>query len=151
MAFAKNVHYIWGAIPLFTCGNAFQGAAPQGRLGIGFPWGTARSRIASVQVTVWYFADCPNWRAAGQRLRQALDEIGRADVPISFAPVETDAQAAELGFAGSPTFTVDGVDLFDIAAPGGVLACRIYPTAAGLAGVPEVSDLVAALTKKVTS
>jgi hypothetical protein len=64
--------------------------------------------------------------------------------------VETDAEA-ELGFAWSPTFTVDGVDLFDTAAAAGMLACRIYPTAAGLAGVPEVSDLVAALTAKVTS
>jgi hypothetical protein len=104
-----------------------------------------------VQVTVWYFADCPNWRVAGRRLRQALDELGRAHVPVSFAPVATDAEAAELGFAGSPTFTVDGVDLFDTAAPAGMLACRIYPTPAGLAGVPEVSDLVAALTEKVAS
>lgn len=104
-----------------------------------------------MQVTVWYFADCPNWRVAGQRLRQALDELGRADVPISFTPVETDAEAAGLAFAGSPTFTVDGVDLFDTAAPAGMLACRIYPTPAGLAGVPEVGDLLAALTKKVTS
>jgi len=104
-----------------------------------------------VQVTVWYFADCPNWRVAGQRLRQALDEIGRADVPISFAPVETDAEAAELGFAGSPSFTVDGVDLFGTAPSAGMLACRIYATPTGLAGVPEVSDLVAALTEKVTS
>jgi len=104
-----------------------------------------------VQVTVWYFAGCPSWRAAGLRLRQALDEIGRADVPITFAPVETDAEAVALGFAGSPTFTVDGADLFDIAAPAGALTCRIYSTPAGLAGVPEVSDLVAALTKKVRS
>ena len=104
-----------------------------------------------MQVTVWYFAGCPNWRAAGQRLRQALDEVGRADVAIRFAPVETDAEAAEVGFAGSPTFAVDGTDLFDTAASIGTLTCRIYSTPAGLAGVPEVSDLVAALTKKVTS
>ena len=100
-----------------------------------------------MQVTVWYFAGCPNWRVAGKRLLQALDEVGRADVPITFAPVETDAEAAALGFAGSPTFTVDGADLFDTAAPAGTLACRIYSTSAGLAGVPEVSDLVAALTR----
>ncbi len=104
-----------------------------------------------MQVTVWYFAGCPNWRGAGQRLRQALDEVGRADVAISFVPVETDGEAVALGFAGSPTFTVDGADLFDTSAGTGTLACRLYPTSAGLAGVPEVSDLVAALTKKVTS
>ena len=104
-----------------------------------------------MQVTVWYLAGCPNWRVAGQRMRQALDQLGRVQVPISFVPVETDAEAAELGFAGSPTFTIDGADLFAITAPIGALACRIYPTPAGLAGVPEVSDLVAALTTKVTS
>jgi hypothetical protein len=48
-------------------------------------------------------------------------------------------------------FTVDGVDLFDAAAPAGALACRVRPTPDGFAGVPEVSDLVAALTEKVTS
>ena len=104
-----------------------------------------------MQVTVWYFDDCPNWRAVGQRLRQALDEVGRADVPITFVPVRTDAEAAAVGFAGSPTFTVDGADLFDTAAPAGTLACRIYATSGGFAGVPEVSDLVAALSMKVAS
>ena len=81
----------------------------------------------------------------------ALDAVGRADVPITFAPVETDAEAAAVGFAGSPTFTVDGADLFDTAAPTGTLTCRIYSTPSGFAGVPEVSKLVAALTTKVTS
>lgn len=100
---------------------------------------------------VWYFAGCPNWRTAGERLRQGLDEVGHAEVPITFTQVETESEAAAQGFAGSPTFTVDGVDLFDTAAPTGMLACRIYWTPAGIAGVPEVSDLVAALTKKVTS
>jgi len=43
---------------------------------------------------VVYFADCPNWREAGQRLRHALDLIGRPDTEISFVRVETDAEAA---------------------------------------------------------
>src|SRR2546423_6249637 len=38
---------------------------------------SARGRIGDMQVTLWYFAGCPNWRIAGQRLRQALDEVGR--------------------------------------------------------------------------
>lgn len=104
-----------------------------------------------MQVTVWYFAECPNWRIGGQRLRQPLDEVGRADVSIRFAAVETDAEAAAVGFAGSPTVTIAGTDLFDTATLSGTLTCRIYSTSAGLAGAPEVSDLVAALTKKVTS
>lgn len=104
-----------------------------------------------MQVSVLYFADCPNWRDAGQRLRQALDQIGRPDVEISFVPVETEDEAAGLGFAGSPTFTVDGDDLFGSAAAAAGLTCRVYATTGGLAGVPEVADLVAALTEKARS
>jgi hypothetical protein len=40
------------------------------------------------------------------------DLIGRPDTEISFVRVETDAEAADAGFAGSPTFIVDGIDLF---------------------------------------
>jgi hypothetical protein len=102
-----------------------------------------------VLVTLWYFEDCPNWRLAEQRLRQALDGMARVDSALRFRPVQTEAEAAEVGFAGSPSFTVDGVDLFDAGVPAGRLACRVYRTPAGLAGVPEVSDLIAALTQKV--
>lgn len=104
-----------------------------------------------MHVRLWYFADCPNWRLAEQRLRQALAEVGRADAELSLRAVETEAEAAAVGFAGSPTFTVDGVDLFDATAPAGTLACRMYRTAAGLAGVPDVADLAAALAENATS
>lgn len=104
-----------------------------------------------MQVSVLYFADCPNWRDAGQRLRQALDRIGRADVEVGFVAVETEADAASVGFAGSPTFTLDGVDLFAPAPAAVGLTCRMYATPGGLSGVPEVADLVAALTGKARS
>jgi len=101
-----------------------------------------------MKVSVWYFADCPNWRDAGHRLRQALDQVGRPDAEIGFVAVENEADAAAVGFAGSPTFLLDGADLF-AAAPGpGGLTCRVYATPGGLAGVPQVADLVAALTQK---
>ena len=70
---------------------------------------------------LWYFADCPNWHLAERRLRQALDSIGRNDVVPRLMRVETDTEAAAVDFAGSPTFTVAGVDLFDSAAPAGTL------------------------------
>lgn len=102
-----------------------------------------------MDVRLWYFADCPNWSLAERRLRQALDSIGRGDVVPRLVRVETETEAAAVGFAGSPTFTVAGVDLFDSAAPAGTLACRVYRTPSGLSGVPEVTDLITALTKKV--
>jgi hypothetical protein len=98
-----------------------------------------------------YFADCPSWRLAEQRLRQALAELGRTDADLSLIPVETEAEAAAVGFGGSPTFILDGVDLFAAEAPAGALVCRVYRTPAGLAGAPEVADLATAPREKVPS
>lgn len=103
-----------------------------------------------MRVALLYFADCPNWREAGYRLRQALLEIGRPDIEIDYQAVETDVEAAAAGFAGSPTFHVDGSDLFDTPAAG-TLACRIYATGDGLSGVPDVAALTTALRKHVGS
>jgi hypothetical protein len=104
--------------------------------------------IRRMQVTLWYFADCPNWRLANDRLRQALDETGHTDAEVRLMPVETEAEASAVGFAGSPSFTVNGVDLFGEAGSAGTLACRVYQTPTGLVGVPEVADLVAALAAR---
>jgi hypothetical protein len=70
---------------------------------------------------------------------------------VRLVPVATEAEAAAVGFAGSPTFTVDHVDLFGPPPSVGALACRVFRTTSGFAGVPEVDDLVAALTEKVVT
>lgn len=95
-----------------------------------------------------YFPGGPNWREAGQRMRRALDEVGHRDTAVIFRLV--DAGTTVAGFAGSPTFTVDGVDLFPASTTPGGLSCRVYLTAAGPAGVPEVAELVAALRERTT-
>ena len=101
-----------------------------------------------MRVSVLYFAGCPNWRAAGERLREALDQVGLTDTGIELVPVETESAAVGVGFAGSPTFVVDGEDLFGPPATAAGLTCRVYATSAGLAGVPEVTDMVAALRER---
>jgi hypothetical protein len=101
----------------------------------------------SMQASVLYFEECPNWSLAGQRLRQALDAVGRPDTEITFVSVQTEAEAAALGFAGSPTFMVDGADLFGHTRAAESLTCPVYVTPGGMAGVPTVEDLVTALRK----
>jgi hypothetical protein len=100
-----------------------------------------------VRVSVLYFTACPNWQEAGRRVRLALDRIGGSST-VTFVPVDTDTQAEALGFPGSPTITVDGVDLFPNGPRATGLNCRVYPTATGMAGVPEVTDLVTALRER---
>ena len=103
-----------------------------------------------VAARVLYIDDCPNWQSARDRLRLALDRLGHADVPISDVQVETQDEASATGFAGSPTILVDGRDVFPppTAWTGG-LACRLYRTPAGIAGVPRVEDLMSALSERV--
>ena len=61
--------------------------------------------------------------------------------------IDSDEQPRARGFAGSPTFLVDGTDPF---ASGGApigMTCRIYSTEAGPAGVPDLGRLRAALVR----
>lgn len=94
-------------------------------------------------VTIQHVAGCPNWQLADERVRLAVG--ARADVRVVHQLVQTEEQARELGFTGSPTILIDGVDPFaDPGRPAG-LACRVYPTAAGLAGAPELEQLARVL------
>lgn len=96
-------------------------------------------------VTLLYFPDCPNWRLADERLREALARAGRDDLRVQHRLVTTAEQAEAAGFRGSPTVLVNGRDPFaDPNAPVG-LSCRVFRTEAGLAGAPTVAQLLTAL------
>ena len=71
------------------------------------------------------------------RLRELLGRAG-VDEPVCERCVENDAAAQRGRFLGSPTLRVDGVDI-DPGAGGRTdygLRCRLYPTDAGLGGMP---------------
>ncbi len=93
-------------------------------------------------MTLLYFDGCPNWQMARDRLQQAVDRLGAANVAVEHRRV-TSAEAAErLAFRGSPTILVDGQDvLADANAPVG-LSCRVYRTDAGLEGAPSIEELI---------
>jgi hypothetical protein len=95
---------------------------------------------------VLYFPGCPNWRAADERLREALMLAGREDVRVQHRQVTTAEEAEAAGFRGSPTVLIDGRDPFaDPASPAG-LSCRVFRTEAGPAGAPTVEQLLAVLS-----
>lgn len=94
-----------------------------------------------------YFDDCPNWRIADARLKQALNSIGADPSSVVYVRVTSAAQADAVGFRGSPTILVDGADPFaDPDVPTG-LTCRIYRTAAGVEPAPTVEQLQAVLSR----
>ncbi len=103
--------------------------------------GGAGDGRAQPRVVVQYFEGCPGWQTATDRLRQALRLVGLGDQEIHLQNVETPEQAAQLGFAGSPTILFNGVDLFADANPSAGYACRIYRTERGAEGAPSLSQL----------
>jgi len=92
---------------------------------------------------------CPHWQGASDRVREAVRALGRDDVDVTDLVITTSAQAATLAFAGSPTILVDGVDLFPSGSRTIDLACRIYPTETGFAGLPSSEQLEVALRSRL--
>lgn len=99
---------------------------------------------AVVEVTVLYVERCPHVALAAERVATALDRLG-IDAPVLEQLVESEERATALGFGGSPTVLVEGVDLFP--APTAGLSCRLYATEDGAEGAPSVGQLVEALRR----
>lgn len=97
-----------------------------------------------MDITLLYFEGCPNWELADERL--GVLAADRPDLRVTRRLVESAAEAERVGFLGSPSIHVDGVDVF--AEPGSQvgLACRRYLTPDGVAGAPTLDQLRSALT-----
>jgi hypothetical protein len=99
-----------------------------------------------MDVRLLYFDGCPNWVIAEQRLRSALAIVGEDEQAIQHVLVETPEDAERLGFIGSPTILVEGVDPFATGHEQPALACRVFSTPDGRAGSPTLEQLVDALS-----
>jgi hypothetical protein len=98
-----------------------------------------------VEVELLVIPDCPGADEARALLRTALDDVGLSACPIPVTIVDTDDAARTRRFAGSPTFLVDGTDLFEGGPTSGSMACRVYATPEGPRNVPALRDLREAL------
>jgi hypothetical protein len=96
-----------------------------------------------MQVTLLYFEGCPNWAETDQLLRRlAVEHPG---LTITRQEVASPDDADRLGFHGSPSVLVDGVDAFADPDTPTAFACRVYQTPGGPAGSPTLDQLRAAL------
>lgn len=79
---------------------------------------------------VLHIGDCPNGEQAADRLQEAMNSTGHGDESIGFRLLLSSEDAVGTAFAGSPTITLDGIDLIPSQGATSDLACRIYMTVA---------------------
>jgi hypothetical protein len=97
-----------------------------------------------VRLEVLHVLDCPNLPPLLQHLAEATD------LPVATRLIDSEADAARFGMAGSPTLLIDGADPF--ASPGQSaygLSCRLYRDAPGqIVPAPTVNQLRDAINPK---
>jgi hypothetical protein len=101
-----------------------------------------------MRVEVLTFAGCPNADAAVALVRDVAAELG-VEPALELVDVPDAAAAERVGFPGSPTVRVDGLDVdpgTDPHAPG-VFGCRVYRTERGPVRVPPRAWVASALER----
>ena len=93
-----------------------------------------------MKIEILYIPGCPNHHPAVERVRGALAAEGIA-AEILQVEIADEGTAHRLGFAGSPSVRIDGVDV-EGGAPGGAgLSCRTYVSGSVREGVPSLDVL----------
>lgn len=112
------------------------------RSGVAETAGSADAGCVDVDLLV--IADCPHRETAESVLRTALDDVGLGRVPIRVTVVETQRDAENRHFPGSPTILIDGRDPFAQTGAPPALACRVYRDNAAS---PDLGELRQALKR----
>jgi len=90
-----------------------------------------------LNIELLYFDDCPSWKNAIDILEESLKKLGIFQ-DISLISVETQEEAEQNEFTGSPMIRVNGDDLFPTGQTNYALGCRVYQTPEGYKGWPTV-------------
>ena len=93
-----------------------------------------------MKIELLYFEGCPSWQNGIENLKDAL-KAEELEAEIRLVRVEDSATAARLKFLGSPSFHLNGIDLWPEERKLYNLSCRVYNTPQGVKGVPTVEML----------
>src|SRR3546814_1202109 len=93
--------------------------------------------VTGVDIELLYIEDCPNVDLARERITQAARRVGVV-VELRERLIVDEAMAVAAGMHGSPTVLVAGADVTGAGEAVGSLSCRIYRSATGHEGGPDV-------------
>jgi hypothetical protein len=96
--------------------------------------------FTKMKIEILYFEDCPSWQTGLENLKVALAEENM-DAEVNQILVQSNADAAREKFLGSPSFRMNGIDLWPEERKKYYLGCRVYNTVEGLKGFPSVAML----------
>ncbi len=101
-----------------------------------------------MKIEVLYFKGCPNHQPTVEQVRQALS-AERVTHVVEEIEVRDASMAQAMGFLGSPSVRVDGLDIEKDArnAQGVGFGCRTYLDAGRRSGVPSVDMIRKALVE----
>ena len=88
-----------------------------------------------IKIEFLYFAGCPSFKPALDYLIEVMDEKN-IDAHLELILVESPEHAQKVGFQGSPSIKVNGIDLED-KNDGFSFNCRLYSIDGKLTGIPS--------------
>lgn len=92
-----------------------------------------------MKIEILYFDGCPHHAPAVERVQSILAELGLANEVLQ-VPVTDPAMARAVGFLGSPSVRIDGLDVEPQARTSDQVGfgCRTYWSETGLEGLPSI-------------
>lgn len=104
--------------------------------------------MSVVDLELLWWEGCPSTERALTELRAALEDVGLGDAEIRTREIDTDTEAEQTGFRGSPTILIDGEDFAGADGDEIGLGCRVYRRRDGrFSPTPDPDDLREALTR----
>ena len=104
--------------------------------------------MSVVDLELLWWEGCPSTERALTELRAALADVGLGGIEIRTREIDTDAEAAQAGFRGSPTILINGEDFAGADGDEIGLGCRVYRRRDGrISPTPDPDDLREALLR----
>lgn len=102
----------------------------------------------NLKIELLYFDDCPSWKKALEILSETLMKL-EIHEEVKLVLVDTQEEAVNHKFSGSPMIKVNGEDIFPTGQENYALGCRVYQTPDGYKGWPTKDMMLEQIKKSI--